>query len=67
MKRPKISVYITAHNYGNYIVQAIESVLRQSYSDWECIVIDDCSTDHTRDVIQQFSNHHPVFSLIRLS
>ena len=43
----KITVYITNYNYGQYIEQAIESVLSQSIDDWELIVIDDGSTDNS--------------------
>ena len=43
--RPKVSVYITCHNYGNYVVQAIQSVYDQIFLDWELLIIDDGSTD----------------------
>ena len=46
--QPKITVYITNHNYGEYVVQAIESVLDQTFQDFELIIIDDGSTDNSR-------------------
>ena len=50
--RPKVSVYITCHNYGNYVVQAIQSVYDQIFSDWELLIIDDGSTDDSREKIE---------------
>lgn len=57
---PKITVYITNHNYGRYLKKSIESVLKQKYSDWELIVIDDGSTDNSRSVLKRFEKHTKV-------
>ncbi|MBN9549557.1 MAG: glycosyltransferase family 2 protein [Alphaproteobacteria bacterium] len=56
MAPPKVSFVIINYNYGQYVAQAISSVLSQDYSDFECIVIDNNSTDSSRDVIRQFEN-----------
>lgn len=53
---PLVSVYITNHNYARFIQQAIQSVLDQSMRDYELIIIDDGSTDHSRDIIEGFSD-----------
>lgn len=45
-----------AYNVGPYIKEAIESVLRQTYSDFELLVIDDCSTDNTAEVVHSFTD-----------
>ena len=50
----KITVYITNYNYGQYIEQAIESVLSQSIDDWELIVIDDGSSDNSLERIDKY-------------
>ena len=50
-----ISVLIPAFNAEDYIAEAIESVLRQTYIDFEIVVVDDGSTDQTRHVIESFS------------
>jgi len=51
---PKVTVYIPTYNYGVYIQKAVESVLKQSYDDWELIIIDDGSTDETQAILAQF-------------
>lgn len=52
----RVSVIVPNYNYGDYIGGAIESLLEQSEAIDEIIVVDDGSTDQSRDVIQQFGN-----------
>ena len=62
MKNPvKITVYIPSHNYGKYLPEAIESVLRQTVNNWELFLIDEQSTDHSRQVMELY------LSLIHIS
>ncbi|MEG3847883.1 glycosyltransferase [Microcoleus sp. herbarium19] len=51
---PQVSVIIPAYNGDRYIVQAVESVFAQTYTNWEIIVIDDGSTDETHQVLQPY-------------
>ncbi|MDO5558709.1 MAG: glycosyltransferase family 2 protein [Oscillospiraceae bacterium] len=51
-----ISVIIPAYNRENSIKAAVESVLNQTYSDLELIVVDDCSTDSTREAVEQIKD-----------
>ena len=53
---PKISVIIPTHNRARYVSEAIDSVLAQTYSDYEVIVVDDGSTDDTRFVLQSYGD-----------
>ncbi len=48
---PKVTLYVTAHNYGRYLRQAVESALSQTFSDFELLVYDDGSTDDTAQVL----------------
>jgi len=57
---PLITVYITNHNYGKYIDQAINSILEQSFQDFEIIIIDDGSTDNSKSIIDQYENNPQI-------
>lgn len=61
---PKVTVYITSHNYGTYLEEAIASVERQTFSDWELILINDGSTDNTQEIMDRYkgSPNIQVFS-----
>jgi glycosyltransferase involved in cell wall biosynthesis len=54
--RPRVSVVIPTYNCAHYLAQAIESVFSQTYSNCELIVVDDGSTDDTRQVLQQYGD-----------
>lgn len=54
-KAPRISVIMPAYNCGSYISEAIESIVRQSFSDWELIVMDDGSEDNTYSIAQDWA------------
>ena len=51
---PKVSVIIPAYNRASLLKEAVESVLQQSFSDFELIVVDDGSTDATRELIKDY-------------
>jgi len=53
---PKVSIIIPTYNYAHFITEAIQSVLSQTFQDFEVIVVDDGSTDNTREVLAQFGN-----------
>lgn len=52
---PKISVLMPAYNAENYIAEAIESILSQTFKDFEFIIIDNCSTDQSWWIIQEYA------------
>src|SRR6185295_252898 len=52
---PLATIIIPAYNYGHFIAQSIESVQAQTYSNWECIIVDDGSTDDTANVVRKFT------------
>lgn len=64
---PKISIIICNHNYAQYIGDAIESIKNQSITDWECIIIDDASTDNSIPTIKKHIARDKRFNLIPLA
>ncbi|MEO6231194.1 MAG: glycosyltransferase family 2 protein [Ferruginibacter sp.] len=60
---PAVSVIIPNYNHAIYLKQRIDSVLQQTCQDFELIILDDCSTDNSRQVIEQYRNN-PVVSKI---
>ena len=65
---PSISVVVTCYNCRDYIGDAIRSVARQTVRDFECVIVDDASTDDSASVVQQILDDlaDARFSLIRL-
>lgn len=53
---PKISVIMSVYNDEQYLSKSIESILNQSFSDFEFIICDDYSTDKSRDIIEEYAN-----------
>ena len=53
-EKPRISVLIDTYNYGRYVEQAIESVLEQDFAAEEVLVVDDGSTDDTRERVKKY-------------
>lgn len=52
----KFSILCPTYNHGRYISDFIESLINQTYSNFELIIVDDCSTDNTVDVIKQYDD-----------
>ena len=56
-----------AYNSEKYIAQAIESVLNQNYTNWELIIINDCSTDNTEQIIKSYQKKDRRIKMINLT
>lgn len=63
--KPKISVLIPAYNVSHYVVRCLKSISKQTFKDFEVIIIDDGSTDDTSKVVSQYINSDERFRLIR--
>jgi glycosyltransferase involved in cell wall biosynthesis len=59
-----VSVIIPNYNHAAYLEQRINSVLDQTYTDFEVIILDDCSTDDSRSVITRFETHPKVSHVV---
>lgn len=51
---PLVSIIMPSYNYGRYISEALDSLLAQTYFNWECIIVDDGSSDNTREVVKDY-------------
>ena len=54
--KPKVSIIIPTHNRGDYIGDALQSIIAQTLPDWEAIVVDDGSTDDTEVIVKSYTN-----------
>ncbi len=64
-KNPKISVIMPVYNTEKYVWEAIESILDQSFTDFEFIIIDDCSTDKSYEICREYSKKDERIRLFR--
>lgn len=64
MDKPLISVIIPNYNHRSFLQQRIESVIKQTFQDFELILLDDASTDGSQEFLDQYSNHDKVTHLI---
>lgn len=57
MRTPLVSIIIPTYNRDYLIVETIDSVLKQTYNNWECIIVDDGSTDNTEQIIKSYCDN----------
>ena len=55
MNRPKVSVCIPTFNYASFLPEAIDSVLKQTFTDYEILIVDDCSHDETAELLETYA------------
>ena len=65
MKTPIVSVIIPNYNHDSYLDERIQSILNQTYQEFELIILDDCSLDNSLDVIEKYRHHSKVSHVIR--
>jgi len=54
-----ISVIIPCYNHAHYLPETVASIVNQTYKNWECIIVNDCSTDNTAEVAGQLIEKYP--------
>ena len=54
--KPLVSIVLPTYNHANLIGEAISSVINQTYSNWELIIVDNNSVDNTSEVISEFKD-----------
>jgi O-antigen biosynthesis protein len=60
---PKVSVIVPNYNHAPYLRQRLDSIMNQSFRDFEVLVLDDASTDNSSEIIQTYA-HYPMFRLM---
>ena len=63
--KPLVSVIVPTYNYGSFIGETLECLRAQTYVNWECIVVDDGSTDDTAERVARFIERDARFKLLR--
>lgn len=61
---PEVSVIIPNYNHARYLNQRIDSVLRQTFTDFEVIILDDCSKDDSREVIEKYRGNKKITHIV---
>ena len=65
MNPPLVSVIMSVYNGEKYLVQAIDSILNQTYQNFEFIIIDDCSTDNSSHILQEYAQKDSRIKIIK--
>nr|WP_293834724.1 glycosyltransferase family 2 protein [uncultured Arsenicibacter sp.] len=55
IKMPKVSIIIPNYNHSGYLEARLNSILDQTYKDYEIIILDDCSTDNSKEIIEKYT------------
>lgn len=56
-----VSIIMPSYNTSQYITETIQSVIDQSYQNWELIIVDDCSTDNTDYIVSKINDQRITF------
>ena len=62
----KVSLLIATYNTAEYLPQCLDSLLAQTYEDWEAVCIDDCSTDNSLAILNDYASMDERFKVIHL-
>ena len=63
MENPRFSIIVPLYNKAPYVHKALDSIISQTYQDWECIVINDGSSDNSLEVVKNFVDEFKIYDL----
>lgn len=61
MQTPKVSIIVPCYNQAQFLDESLQSIIEQSYTNWECIIVNDGSPDHTEEIAQKWETKDPRF------
>ncbi len=61
MEKELVSIIMPSYNTGKFIEETINSVISQTYSNWELIIVDDCSTDNTDEILKNINDDRIIY------
>lgn len=64
MTSPSVSIIVPNYNHASYLRQRLDSIFNQTYQDFEVVILDDCSTDNSKDVIEEFRNRPQISHVV---
>jgi glycosyltransferase involved in cell wall biosynthesis len=66
METPVLSVIVPSHNLGEYLPETLDSVLAQTFQDWECIIVENGSTDNSPEIARAYCAKDVRFRLVKM-
>jgi glycosyltransferase involved in cell wall biosynthesis len=61
-----VGIVIPSHNSARFLAQTIKSIREQTFANWKCVIVDDCSSDDSREIAKSFCDGDARFSLLPL-
>ena len=61
--KPLVSIAMGVYNSSETLKNAIDSMINQTYDNWEFIICDDCSTDNTYSILKEYARHDQRFKI----
>ncbi len=65
INNPKVSIALCTYNGGRFLNQQLQTLVKQSYGNLEIVIVDDCSTDDTYEILSNFSREYPIIKLFK--
>ena len=63
-QQPAVSVIVPCYNYAAFLSECLDSILAQTFTNWECIIADNCSTDNTKEIAEKYVQKDSRFKYI---
>ena len=60
INHPLVSIIMPSYNHGRHIAKSIDSIIKQTYTNWELIIVDNNSTDNTKKILSKYENNDKI-------